>query len=100
MQSYSLPSDSHVELTIGASGAYYTAPADGWLRFTAKSNNASFAHVQLYGRVAMRCPVTAPGAFVAAFVPVYSGESFAVDYTNVNDKQLMFYYSKGSAPQS
>lgn len=97
---WSFPSDKYIDLTLNASGSYYAAPANGYVRLTAKSNNANFAQVQLYGRAAMRCPVTAPGAFIAAFIPVFKGEVFAADYTNVSSTEFRFYYAQGSESEA
>lgn len=95
-----MPSSRYINLTLGASGTTYTAPANGYVRFTAKSNNANFAQVQLYGRVAMRCPVTAVEAVVAVFIPVFKGEAFAANYTNVNSTEFRFYYAQGSESEA
>lgn len=43
---WAMPSDSYVDLTLGASGSTYTAPANGWI-FLAKSSGAARQYVSV-----------------------------------------------------
>lgn len=43
-----MPSDKYIDLTIGASGTSYTAPADGWFIFRAPANSAVNSYIDTY----------------------------------------------------
>lgn len=102
-----MPSDKYIDLTLGASGATYTAPADGWftmaisgisrLECTGNSPDTSSA---LFGyTMTMSAPNS--GVYLRATIPVSKSQSIFIYYEGVaTDKLLKFVYAKGSQPST
>lgn len=102
MASMAMPSDKYVDLTLGASGATYTAPADGYIAVSAKSsqNNSS---VQLIISASSNLMHTfnsiSAGQWARFYVPVCKSQSFAYEYTGTfATNSLKFVYAIGSQP--
>ena len=99
LQSYSLPVNKGIILSLGASGSIYTAPADGWyfldlqrgsgnycLAFSQGPNIASFCNSSPYNPRVLH--------------PVVKGTKVKIDYNTTSNGTFMFVYSRGSAPQT
>lgn len=92
-----MPSGRRVDLTLGASGAYYTAPANGWVAFC-KMATAAFQNIAIF------CPDIeildwSCGSNLNLFVyaPVKKGDVFSAAFTA--DGQLHFFrfiYAEGA----
>lgn len=110
-------SDKYIDLTLGASGATYTAPADGWLYYYASSKTSNTAH-NAYCRVSQsgRPPIelrAQPRAnfttdsskmseLICLLIPIVKGD-FVLSYrgfsaNETNSPIFRFYYSIGSQP--
>jgi hypothetical protein len=101
LQSYSLPSDKHIDLTLGASGSTYTAPANGyyqcyiggpsgdkWLRL-----HTSVGYLQEAG--------FSTSNNIGFTIPIQKGQIFDVKYSGtLTVSGLRFIYAQGSAPQT
>lgn len=106
MAHMAMPSDKYINLTLGASGTTYTAPADGYvmvrIRFTSTSNTCELRAIgddtstinclnRSYGQGVLACTV-----------PVSKGQTYYVSYSGALDTSadpiLRFNYSIGSAP--
>ena len=113
LQSYSLPSSQYTNLTLGASGTKYTAPADGWVYF-AKKLGASWYESGLNTLIDPQgsgssvenrfTAVKSTGYDSAAgfnILPVNKGQVFTATYNATgNTIAFKFIYAVGSAPQS
>lgn len=102
LQSFSLPSSSYINLTLGASGTNYTAPADGWFVFwgaTTGENNLYFRNLTIDEPNQERRVYTAVGLTCSHPVPKNNIFSFRYDHP-MNNVIFRFYYALGSAPQS
>lgn len=98
-----MPSDRSVNLTLGASGTAYTAPADGYVVFCrtstatnqsvvlrAGSRSATEAIIQTEGQS------SGSGNHVAVFIPVKKGETFYTVYSGGNPMSFKFTYAQGA----
>ena len=94
-----MPSNKYIDLTLGASGSTYTAPANGW--FACYKGNLTTAGY-LYMRnnanqLVMETRSTLKGTAVSAYMPVQKGQSILVNYDAVGTLTLFrFIYSKGA----
>lgn len=90
-----MPSNRYIDLTLGASGSTYTAPANGWVEF-AKSSNAANQYVSLEGRLGFRCYVPSTATNAVLSMPVRKGEVFTAYYDCGGTlNRFRFYYAEG-----
>lgn len=90
-----MPSDRYIDLTLGANGAEYTAPANGWMKF-AKSSNAANQFVSIEGRLSSRCYVPGNATNAVLSMPVRKDEVFRVFYDCGGVlNAFRFYYAEG-----
>ena len=93
-----MPSNRYIDLTLGASGSTYTAPANGWftcyigvlttIGYLYMRNNASL--------LAMESRSTINGTAVSAYLPVQKGQSILVNYDAVGTINIFeFIYAEG-----
>ena len=104
LQSYSLPSNSYVDLTFGANGSKYTAPADGYftLSIRSASSNVASVHIQC-NNIGVQTQSYSSGIELRVFTPAKKNDYATIWYQNVNISSLIvwrFYYTIGSAPQT
>lgn len=93
-----MPSEKYIDLTLGASGSTYTAPANGWVYSNLASNtNDSISVIsnrtKRYGTATRK----SAGFAIALILPVAKGDVFSINYDGTaTNYGLRFYYSKGS----
>ena len=77
-----MPSSRYDELTLGASGSSYTAPADGYIVFD-KTSSSSGQYVRIVTDSGIRVlnNSTGSGQYLAVFAPVVKDEIFYIHYT-------------------
>lgn len=95
----SFPAGEIVNLTLGAHGSTYTAPADGWFCLYAKSTSSSIAACALYSTaVFSRSYSNAINTEPAVYVPVIKGDTCIVYYGNINTSTatFRFVYARGA----
>lgn len=86
-----MPSGRYIDLTLGASGTKYVAPANGWVRFT-KKTGANGQLVQLSsGSVDIICNAYYSGQTATCFLPVKKGAEFYAWY-NATGETLFFHF--------
>lgn len=99
---YAMPSSRYIDLTFGASGTTYTAPANGYFTAYVQLSNSNAAYIGVYNQ--SKHPIgnvlvgTAAGnSYKRIYVPVMKGDICAVTYANTTtgDKLLRFYYAEG-----
>ena len=110
---WSFPSDKYIDLTLGASGTTYTAPADGWFILTGGVPTSSdVGHVTLInrlnttsgtdGKFTVRCyGVGSPkvGLELYASVPAKAGDNVAASWAGKATATILrFIYAVGSEP--
>nr|DAN96653.1 MAG TPA: tail fiber protein [Caudoviricetes sp.] len=96
--SLAMPSSRYIDLTLGASGMAYTAPADGWV-FLWRICSGGGSLAGLYGRIVSIFSGDANEEF-CIYIPVAKGEVFKVFYTGLKTGQstdyFRFFYANGS----
>lgn len=94
---YPMPSDKYIDLTLGASGSNYTAPANGWVFSSLSSNkNDSLTHIynetKRYGIASRKTA----GYAIELILPVAKGDVFSINYDGTATSYgLRFYYAQG-----
>ena len=93
---YAFPADKNVSLTLGASGASYTAPANGWICLSKKSTGAN-QYLQLYNSsISVQTRSHASANNVIAYLPLRKGDQFWVTYDLGGDTSYFrFTYAQG-----
>jgi hypothetical protein len=94
---YGMPSGEYVDLTFGASGSTYTAPASGWFQiivtWAAVNSWVWLRNGRLYGY----CQTGQSGATKGlASVQAKKGEVVELQYNAVSGDSLVFIYAEGS----
>ena len=104
---WGMPSNKYIELTFGASGSTYTAPANGYLRAYITSTgsaslwtylNVSNSNNNLISRSGNWHATTASIYTLTGFIPMLKGQKAKITYTtavNITDKILTFVYAEG-----
>lgn len=103
----SMPSNTYDNLTIGASGTSYTAPADGWFWLGGISDNVSENTKVVMRRVSGSFGVSfgtqgefLTGGWCGGVLPVKKGDVVFVFHINITtDHALRFYYAEGSVSE-
>lgn len=100
-----MPSDKYIDLTLGASGTVYTAPADGWASafdFIVDTNTILAIYMNSKKGIGNRLARSAKKSYANVMIPCSKGDTFKIEYGdqtgNSNTPKLRFYYAVGSAP--
>lgn len=100
-----LPSDTYETLTLGASGATYTAPADGYVSILTKCTSATNSFFELAnasgGYRALGWSQASTTVAVELFLLVKENDVFRTSYKNsftTEGGHFRFYYAIGSEP--
>ena len=102
--SFGLPSSNRLELTIGASGTSYVAPANGWMLFNGynnldSTNSITFATLNVDGKLKVDNFVPYQGV-ARVYVPVQKGDTVYLMYnlgtaTEGLERSFYFIYAEG-----
>ena len=110
-------SDKYIDLTLGASGATYTAPADGWVYYYAASTTKNTIHnaycrlnqgsrppveLRAQPRINLTTDTSKTSEVLCFLAPVIRG-NFIIRYRgfnaqDANNPYFRFYYTVGSEP--
>ena len=97
------PSDKYDELTLGASGSTYTAPADGWFMVN-KAIGATTDNIRLINNInglAVSGVDSNVGSGIRAFLPVKKNDVITITYTATGTTNYFrFIYSVGSESEA
>ena len=95
-----MPSDKYIDLTLGATGTTYTAPANGWFVVSKRSTKTNeILELSLTAtKFGFKYASTgAQGCFVSC--PVKKGDKIACGYTTTGATQFFrFIYAEGAVP--
>lgn len=89
-----MPSNRYIDLTLGASGTTYTAPANGWVKFLFW-NITRAGYLNIVARMELQNTVSYTGGSVNVYAPVSKGETFKCYYDVTGSNLLRFYYAEG-----
>ena len=98
----SMPSDKYIDLTLGASGSTYTAPADGYYRLTMKQSAAEqYAYLASYTPndepILSTTSKTATGKdSLSTWIAVHKGQKVKAVYNAPEKRVFRFIYAEGS----
>lgn len=95
-----MPSDKYVNLTVGATGSSYTAPADGYVAVRG-NYNASGAFIVLANQAnnlaIFSRHYNTSNYETRLFLPVSKGQSFSLSYSSITSwNYFRFIYANGS----
>lgn len=93
---YAMPSNKYIDLTLGASGTEYTAPANGWVVLS-KSASSTGQYIHL------KCSVVesaiyagSNGSNLITYIPVLKSANFKCNYNaGGNTNSFRFVYAEG-----
>lgn len=92
----STPSKKYINLTIGATGATYTAPANGWFFFRRTADSSATSLTLKNTTKDYEVETTAAIANPAIILPVAKGDVVTVYWLNKESAhKLRFYYAEG-----
>lgn len=94
----SFPSATYVDFTLGETGSYYTAPADGWLIISKRSNSESAQYLQIAcgGMYTIQVSERTSQREVCCVFPLGKGQRAKYNYTlGGNTVHSRFVYSQG-----
>ena len=96
LASYAMPSNRYINLTLGASGSKYTAPANGYFHFNAGSKSGN-KWVNISNGICSTASISISGVYNAKVLfPVKKGDVVTVTYTLDTDHPIfIFIYAEG-----
>jgi hypothetical protein len=91
ISSYAMPSSKSVNLTLGASGTAYTAPANGWVHLVIDVTANGFLSIQDNYYQAANV-----NGYIGGRVQFQKGQNFYITYSNyLKTVTFKFYYAQG-----
>lgn len=94
--SLGMPSNKYVNLTLGASGDSYTAPANGWLRLRTIKSTAGFTSFESSSGLRTESRTTINGTACDLYIPCKKGDVVICYYDGTNvDIVFAFIYAVG-----
>ena len=90
-----MPSNNYENLTIGADGTQYTAPANGYVCFRCLAGTM----LQLYNLTAsslFSAVQTTSSSALGIWLPVKKGDIFSIYHVVTTPWDLRFHYAEGS----
>lgn len=92
-----MPSDRYVDLTLGASGSSYKAPADGYLVIRKTATAANQYVYMKSGEIFISTQATTNDSVLEMYVPVQGGKSCVVSYNAGGSTGVFrFVYANGA----
>lgn len=91
----SMPSSKYIDLTLGASGTEYTAPANGYFNLSKNGNTNQYIYITV-GHLQQISRNTANGAEATIFTPIRKGDKCKISYTATGSTNYFrFIYAEG-----
>ena len=95
---WAMPSDKYIDLTLGASGSTYTAPANGWFMGSATGNGVWVQLKNTTSDFFVTNHTPNNGVQLDIILPVSKGDIVTFGYTG--QAGLRFYYAVGSESEA
>ena len=94
-----LPSNNYIELTLGADGSTYTAPANGWVYCVLELTTNGWLQInnKTSGDIRMaNIAQTSIWPYPICYVPCKKGDVFGINYSGtIISRLLRFIYAEG-----
>lgn len=98
ISSYSMPSSKYINLTLGASGTIYTAPANGWF-YVWKTSTAVGEYILFANQNSAVADIiysSTTGNQCRLLMPARKGDGISVQYSlNGDTRRFVFVYAEG-----
>ena len=95
---WSLPSENSIDLTLGATGTEYTAPANGWVTFTRALGDRE--HITMSSNDVAAVFVSYGSQIPTISIPVIKGAKFKVTYLGTGTThKFKFIYAQGESEE-
>lgn len=98
LSSLGMPSDKYINLTLGASGTKYTAPANGYFNFRGQlTSPRQFVYIGdvTFDRTGFQCSGVEAGDWIVFTLPVAKNSTIIINYNTGADNTLRFIYAQG-----
>ena len=94
---WGMPSNKYIDLTLGASGSTYTAPANGWFTLTKKGNQGEYGELFTLGTtIESSSVIGGNGNWVRVSIPCRKNQNITPYYTASGDVvEFIFIYAEG-----
>lgn len=105
MAGASMPSSIYTDLTLGASGATYQAPANGWYTICSNSNGTYPKNIELINssggdvNTSTKAYNNNNSGWLRCSLPVKKGDIVACYYNNISLQHFRFVYAQGSGSE-
>lgn len=104
MAGASMPSETYIDLTLGASGTTYTAPANGYFSLDKTNGTSEQRAISIYNSTTgcgMRSFAPYSGSDTVVFAPCKKGDEVIIYYDCVGiTNWLRFIYAQGSESEA
>ena len=106
---WAMPSDTYINLTLGANASTYTAVANGWVQITQAFNEATAKmSIAVVGTnndaICSDSSANSGNTSLNAFIPVLKGQTFKVNYSGTLGSsqwnRFIFIYAQGSESEA
>lgn len=99
---WAFPSTTWVDLTLGASGAQYTAPANGYfILYISQLSTAGYVNgINQDSKYQLESRVTMQGVGVSSVIPARAGERVNFYYDAIGTVIFRFIYAEGSKSEA
>lgn len=93
---WAMPSSRYINLTLGASGASYTAPANGWIGVSASANQNGWISILENNFNVANHQRASWVDNITALVPIAKGYTWSLSYGAIASwNYFRFYYTEG-----
>lgn len=93
-----MPSKKYINLTLGASGTTYTAPADGWVQVRGSATEAG-GYIDIDNTTTdFTFQGASAGHYTRGFCQVAKNNTYKINYQKFHADVLRFIYAVGSTP--
>lgn len=90
-----MPSNKHIDLTLGASGTNYTAPADGVFVVILNASGSAWCNMSINNNTVAAFS-TNSGPYYNGYFSVSKGDILKLEYSNCAKNRFMFVYANGA----